>query len=98
MNLKEISYNIVSVSLVKNGGEQHKEEYRKINPMEQVPSLVIDGRILIESISIMEYLEETRPQISLLPKCVGERAKVIILTLSRKINMRFFLFSYVLNY
>lgn len=78
MNLKEISYNIIPVSLLKI--EQHSDEYQKVNPMEQVPSLVIDGKILVESLSIMEYLEETRPQISLLPKSAGERAKVSIFT------------------
>lgn len=41
LNLKEIPYDIKAVSLIKGGGEQHCNEYREVNPMEQVPSLCI---------------------------------------------------------
>lgn len=41
LNLKEIQYDIKAVSLIKGGGEQHCNEYREVNPMEQVPSLCI---------------------------------------------------------
>lgn len=52
MNLKEIPYDIKPVSLIKGGGEQHSNEFREINPMEQVPALHIDNHTLIESVSI----------------------------------------------
>lgn len=32
------------MSLIKGGGEQHCNEYREVNPMEQVPSLCIGKR------------------------------------------------------
>lgn len=51
LNLKEIPYDIKPVSLVKSGGEQHSNEFREINPMEQVPALHIDNHTLIESVS-----------------------------------------------
>lgn len=54
LNLKEIPYDIKPVSLVKGGGEQHCNEYREINPMEQVPALQIDGHTVIESVSKTE--------------------------------------------
>nr|WCC58249.1 glutathione S-transferase [Pharsalia antennata] len=76
MNLKGITYDIVPISILNTAREQHSHEYRKINPMEQVPTLSIDGKILTESLSIMEYLEETHPQIALLPSDFGARAKV----------------------
>lgn len=41
LNLKEIPYDIKAVSLIKGGGEQHCNEYRDVNPMEQVPALLI---------------------------------------------------------
>lgn len=41
LNLKEIPYDIKPVSLIKAGGEQHCNEYRDVNPMEQVPALHI---------------------------------------------------------
>lgn len=52
LNLKEIPYDIKPVSLIKGGGEQHSNEFREINPMEQVPALHIDNHTLIESVSI----------------------------------------------
>nr|CAD7430058.1 unnamed protein product [Timema monikensis] len=76
LNLKEIPYDIKPVSLIKGGGEQHCNEYRDINPMEQVPALHIDGHTLVESLSIMHYLEETRPARPLMPQDVHKRAKV----------------------
>lgn len=76
LNLKEIPYDIKPVSLIKAGGEQHSNEYREINPMEQVPALHIDGHTLVESLNIMQYLEETRPQRPLMPHDVIKRAKV----------------------
>lgn len=74
--MKEIPYEIKPVSLIKAGGEQHSNEFRDINPMEQVPALQIDGVTLVESLSILSYLEETRPQRALLPPDVVKRAKV----------------------
>lgn len=54
LNLKEIPYDIKPVSLIKSGGEQHSNEFREINPMEQVPALHIDNHTLIESVSIVQ--------------------------------------------
>lgn len=55
LNLKEIPYDIKPVSLIKAGGEQHCNEYREINPMEQVPALHIDGHTLVESVSKVRF-------------------------------------------
>lgn len=76
LNLKEIPYDIKPVSLIKAGGEHHSNEYREINPMEYVPALQIDGHTFVESLNIMHYLEETRPQRPLMPHDVVKRAKV----------------------
>lgn len=45
LNLKEIPYDIKPISLIKSGGEQHCNEYREVNPMEQVPALQIGKKI-----------------------------------------------------
>ncbi|XP_036144627.1 probable maleylacetoacetate isomerase 2 isoform X2 [Monomorium pharaonis] len=76
LHLKEIPYDIKSVSLVKNGGEQHSSEFCKINPMERVPALHIDNHTLIESLNILQYLEETRPNRPLMPADPVKRARV----------------------
>lgn len=52
------------------------EELEKLNLKGQVPVLLIDGLVLSESVAILEYLEETRPQHSLLPSSPKERAIV----------------------
>lgn len=44
--MKEIPYDIKPISLIKSGGEQHCNEYREVNPMEQVPALQI-GKVLV---------------------------------------------------
>jgi glutathione S-transferase len=51
-----------------DGGEQKKAEYLAINPSQMVPALQIDGHVLGQSVAILEYLEETRPTLPLLPK------------------------------
>jgi len=51
-------------------------EYTSINPSQVVPALKIDGVTLTQSIAILEYLEETRPEKPLLPKDLTKRALV----------------------
>jgi len=68
---KGIAYEYRAVHLVK--GEQMSEEYVKQNPMKEVPTLVIDGNVLNQSVAILEYLEETRPEPPLLPRQVKSR-------------------------
>src|SRR6185312_9389211 len=60
LNLKNISYEMQSVHLSKDGGHNRKPEYRAVNPQMKVPALVLDsGETLIQSLAIMDYLEET---------------------------------------
>lgn len=76
LNLKGIAYDYQSVHLVKDGGRQFSEEYAKLNPMKELPTLQIDGASLTQSTAIIEYLEETRPEPALLPKDPVKRAHV----------------------
>jgi len=65
---KQLKYHYKAVHLVKNGGEQLTTEFAtKINEQKSVPALLIDGKLLTQSLSIMEYLEETRPNQPILP-------------------------------
>jgi maleylacetoacetate isomerase len=58
-------------------GDQFNEAYRKVNPLSVVPALIIDsGPPLIQSMAIMEYLEETHPNPPLLPRDPRDRARV----------------------
>ncbi|KAF9434131.1 Glutathione S-transferase zeta-1 [Entomortierella beljakovae] len=76
LNLKKIEYDIHPINLLK--GEQRSEEYLKIQPFGFVPAYVDNktGKTLIQSVSIMEYIDETLPGHSLLPKDPMERATV----------------------
>src|SRR5512144_1805443 len=58
-------------------GDQLKPEYLAINPNGVVPSLMHDGRAIIDSSVIMEYLDEVFPQPErLVPGDPVERAKM----------------------
>ncbi|EGG24444.1 maleylacetoacetate isomerase [Cavenderia fasciculata] len=71
---KKVEYKYVAVHLVKS--QQSDQEYEKLNAMKVVPTLIIDGNTLGQSLSILEYLEETRPQVPLLPTDAAKRAVV----------------------
>lgn len=58
LNLKGMDYALAPVHLVRDGGEQHHDDYRRLNPQQLVPTLVDDGHVLHESLAIIEYLEE----------------------------------------
>lgn len=48
-------------------GDQHRPEYARLNPNEVVPTLSHDGRIVVESTLIIEYLDEAFPVPALMP-------------------------------
>jgi maleylacetoacetate isomerase/maleylpyruvate isomerase len=73
--LKGVEAHEVSVNLLK--GAQLGDDYKAVNPQSVVPSLVIDeGTPLVQSMAILEYLEETHPQPPLLPRDPLGRARV----------------------
>jgi maleylpyruvate isomerase len=77
LNLKGIAYETASVHLVKDGGHNRRPEYRAINPQMRVPALALDsGEVLIQSLAIIGYLDETHPEPPLLPKDALDRARV----------------------
>jgi maleylacetoacetate isomerase len=71
---KGISFETRPVHLVK--GEQGAPDYLALNPQGLVPVLRIDGHAFGQSMAILEYLEETRPEPALLPKGAADRAMV----------------------
>ncbi|HYD78706.1 MAG TPA: maleylacetoacetate isomerase [Paucimonas sp.] len=85
LNLKGLPYDIVPIHLLKNGGEQLGEGYRRLNPDGLVPALIDEAAgesALTQSLAIIEYLEETHPTPALLPASPADRAFVRSLALS----------------
>lgn len=75
LNLKGIATETELVNL--QAGDQFSAAYRTVNPQGRVPALALDdGAVLIQSMAIMEYLEETHPEPPLLPKDPKGRARV----------------------
>ena len=77
LNLKKLPYEAIGIHLVKDGGRHKSAEYRAVNPQMRVPALQLDsGEIILQSLAIAEYLEETHPNPPLLPKEPLARAQV----------------------
>ncbi|XP_077587183.1 maleylacetoacetate isomerase isoform X2 [Stigmatopora nigra] len=74
--LKGIEYEQVPVNLIKDGGQQLSKEYNTLNPMRQVPAVEMDGLILSQSLAVIQYIDETRPEPRLLPLDPKKRAQV----------------------
>lgn len=55
-------------------GDQLRLAYRKINPNAVVPTLIHDGKVIVESTIIIEYLDETFAAPALMPTDQYQRA------------------------
>lgn len=72
LNLKGVSYRTVGVHLLKD--ENLSPEHLARHPSGRVPILEIDGVRIGQSMAMIDYLDETRPEPPLLPKDAKARA------------------------
>jgi len=72
LHLKGLEYERHTINLLK--GEQFSDSYRKINPESVVPTLIDGDTKLVQSLAILEYLEETHPNPPILPTGAADRA------------------------
>ena len=72
LNLKRVSYETVPVNLLT--GEQAGAENRAINPQGFVPTLVVDGRPLVQSLAIVDWLDANFPEPPMVSKDPFERS------------------------
>jgi len=80
LNLKGLAPDVINVDLMK--GQQCDPVFRAVNPQMLIPALVEDdGRMLFQSLAILEYLDEVRPDPPLLPREPADRARVRALAL-----------------
>ena len=77
LNLKGLRYDMLAVHLTRDGGQQRKPEFQKLNPQMRVPALELSsGDVLTQSLAIIEYLDEIEPEPPFLPADALERAHV----------------------
>ncbi len=60
--------------------DQHQPDYIKLNPNGVVPTLVDDGRVVIESAVICEYLDDAYPEPPMRPANAMDRAHMRLWT------------------
>lgn len=77
LHLKGLPFDYVPVHLINNGGEQFKADYKNLNPMSQVPTLVHDGKALAQSMAIIDYLDSLKAQPRLFAMDPYARAQVM---------------------
>ncbi len=77
LNLKDLPYEMISIHLTKDGGKHKKPEYKAVNPQMRVPTLELsNGDRILQSLAIIEYLDEVFPEPALLPADAIDRAHV----------------------
>ncbi len=75
LNLKGLAYEYVPVHLPERA--HHADAFATLNPQRLVPALELDdGTVLIQSLAIMEWLDEAYPDRPLLPADPRARARV----------------------
>jgi len=74
LNLKGCDYERVDVPF--RDGSLDAPEYRRVNPQGFVPALETDGRVLTQSLAIIEYLDRRFPEPRLIPDDPLDRAEV----------------------
>ncbi|KAL0850350.1 hypothetical protein ABMA28_012180 [Loxostege sticticalis] len=75
LTFKGIPFEELKVDILK-AQDQLTEKYRAINPAQKIPAAVIDGATIVESMAIIQYLEDTRPGPKLTPESPLEKARV----------------------
>jgi maleylpyruvate isomerase len=76
LHLKGIPFETVTVSLPDK--EQRKAPYLRINPQNRVPALQLDdGRVITQSLAIIDYLEQVHPEPPIYPGDPVVRARAM---------------------
>lgn len=76
LNLKGLQHETLPVHLINDGGQQHSDAFRGVNPQRLIPVLVHGERVMRQSLAIIDYLEETfSDHPALMPSTARERQR-----------------------
>jgi len=67
LNIKGVAYESLPVNIAPGSDEQLTDAYKAVNAQMRVPSLEVEGRRAGQSMAILEWLEETYPEPTILP-------------------------------
>ncbi len=99
--IKNVDYTSREINLIKN--ENYSEWFMGINPRGLVPVLVDDGKVIIESNDILQYIEQKFPQPKLIPDEHNQEAIALLEAEDelhmdlRTLTMRFFVPSFMVK-
>ena len=74
--LKGLGFDPRYIHLLCQGGENWRPDYRQLNPLGLVPTLVDGQQVITQSLAIIDYLDEVHPEPPLCPMNPCERAWV----------------------
>lgn len=80
MNLKGITYEEIEHDLL--AGQQFEPDFLTLNPNAAVPALEVEGRVLTQSLAILDYLDTLPGGPRLMPADAFERAEALALALN----------------
>ena len=72
LKLKGLPFEEIPIDIL--SGEQFKPGYEAVNAERVVPTFINDGHSVLQSMAIIEYLEEIQPEPRLIPQDPKERA------------------------
>ena len=75
LNLKGVRYERRDVMLLEN--QQHSSEHLALNPQGLVPALEVEGRVLTQSLAIIDWLDAHYPEPRLIPADPDARAAAL---------------------
>ena len=81
LNLKGLPYQLLPVNIAPGVSEQRAPAFAELNSQQMVPLLIDGGRVIRQSLAIIEYIEEMYEGPRLLPTTARERARARSLAL-----------------
>jgi maleylacetoacetate isomerase len=82
LNLKGLVYERATIEMRPPAAQHRSPEFLAVNPQGLVPALEHDGATIVQSLAIIEYLDETHPDPPLLPAAPVDRARVRAMALA----------------